>query len=147
MAQFLKITSGTYNLDLSITNLPVLSRYKLGKVSRYILDLLDGLSHHEYPHLKGRVPDIIMKSTDVILSRGLAQCEKELENGLPRYYKELFNKIQTLLLSKGQEKCFGAEVEQVINQIRSNLGEGEGRGSIEQIVNEILQKFILEISS
>lgn len=44
MSQFLKITSGTYNLDIPSGNEPFISRYKLAKLNNYIRGILNALS-------------------------------------------------------------------------------------------------------
>lgn len=70
-SQFLKITSGTYNLEPAEDRESILSKYKTGKVNNYIIGLLKTLSEHEYPQLKNRVSEIILKSSDIIFSNGI----------------------------------------------------------------------------
>ena len=45
MSQFLKISSGTYNLDLPKDHEDVISRFKLAKITTYIRGLMNALSN------------------------------------------------------------------------------------------------------
>lgn len=54
VSQFLKISSGTYNLERPELMEPVIPRYKLAKLNGYIRGLLSALAAEEYPQLKNR---------------------------------------------------------------------------------------------
>lgn len=87
MSQFLKIASGTYNLEIPYDRPPILSVYKTAKVNKYIIDLLDALSTSDYPQLSGRLSDIIMTGHGTIVSREVDRYAGDIENALPVFYK------------------------------------------------------------
>ena len=70
-SQFLKISSGTYNLELSRDRQTIIPRLKLAKLNSYIRGIMSALSHQEYEHLRNRISDLILRSETVIINNSV----------------------------------------------------------------------------
>ena len=124
ISQFLKISSGTYNLEFPYEREPIISRYKLGKINNYILGLLNALSAHEYKQFENRVCDIIMRAPDIILSRNISEHSKDIQATIPNYYKEMFAFINNMLLHANTSQLASSpELGNLLKMIREKLRE------------------------
>ena len=89
LMRFLKISSGTYNLQQNFEYEPFAIKLKTVKIYPYTEFLFNVLSE-EYSHLANKIDKEMLKADKYFLEERLREEKEDLKRCVPKIYKELF---------------------------------------------------------
>jgi hypothetical protein len=98
--RFLKVSSGTYNLNRSFEEEPLVSKYKNQFILGYIDELMTVLGK-EYPSIdKIRFRNKDLSILPKLFEENIRNIKKTFDHTVPRLYADVYDMIEYLLLDR-----------------------------------------------